>query len=412
MKKVLFILFLLLLLVWNFFYHKATLNSIIFKKEYPKISRFFSIKDDYLHYFWQHDPTPLYTFKNDLLTKYEKYSLINKKSWLFLPHQETIADLKYISDIQYLAQYRNTYEARQLYTELNYITNLSPYRPGIYELWLLLLPASTEAKTDFVTKLTSWHQATKLWEKWVFFNCNKEKIKKILSLPDNIYLKYAYEKTWSFYKKYSNPCKTINLPQYLWFDYFYYLKNLKNSIKYYKVAGFMKDALPGIIWMVGVVNWMLWQHEKGMYLLLTKAESFFQKLKTAKSKKEIGFYTSSLNNAIKRAQAELNFYIVSQADEKHPECNKNYNCLVKNWYIKQEIQNLIDYCKKNFNPYKIKTIKDLFSKNTKYSLNNVKCFLLGLNIHNWYISKNWLKTVLRKNWTYFYNSELQTWREK
>jgi len=412
MKKFLLIVFIIFLAIWSFFFHKAAINQYTFQKDYPKIAKYFKFTDDYVHYFWQHDPTPLYTFKNDLLTRYEKYSFLHKKSWLFLPHQETIADLKYISDIQYLAQYRNIYEAKQLYTELNYVTNLSPFRSGIYSLGLLLLPASIEAETDFITKLTSRHQATKLWEKWAFFNCDKNKIKYILALPDNTYFKYAYSKTWDFYKNYSNPCKTIDLPQQLWFDYFYYLKDLKKSIKYYKIAGFMKDALPWVIWMVWVVNWMLWQHEKWMYLLLIKAENFFKKLNNAKNNKEKNFYKSELETAIKRAQAELNFYIVSLADQKHPECNKNYHCLVKNWYIKDEIQNLINYCSKNFNPYKIKSLKDIFSENTKYSVSNVKCFLLWLNFHNGYITITWLKTVLRKKWTYFYNPELQTWWEK
>jgi len=412
MKKVLFILFLICLFIGNFFYHKATLNYIEFSKSSPTISKLFKLKMDYLHYFWQHDPTPLYTFKNDLLTNYQKYSFLEHKSWLIFPNQETLADLKYISDIQYLAQYRNIYEAKQLYTELNYVTNLSPFRPGIYSLGLLILPASIEAKTDFVTKLTSWHQATKLWEKWIFFNCNKEKIKAILSLPDKTYLKYAYEKTWNFYRKYSNPCKTIDLPQQLWFDYFYYLKDLKNAVKYYKVAWFMKDALWWIIWMVWVINWILGEHEKWMYLLLTKANTFYERLQKAENEKERKLYQDQLTNSIKRAQAELNFYIVSQADQNHPECNKSYKCLVKNGYIQKQIEKLLNYCLKTFNPYKIKTLEDIFSKNINYSISNAKCFLLGLNIKDGYTTKNWLKTVLRKNGTYYYNPELQTWREK
>jgi len=367
---------------------------------------------DYLHYFWEHDPTPLYTLKNDLLTKYQKYSFLKRENGLIFPNQETLADLKYISDIQYLAQYENLYEAKQLYTELNYVTNLSPFRPGIYSLWLLILPANTEAKTNFISKLTSRHQATKLWEKWIFFNCSKEKIKAILSLPDKTYLKYAYEKSWDFYNKYSNPCKTIEVPEQLGFDYFYYLKNLKKSVKYYKVAWFMTKALPGIIWMVWVINWMLGEHEKGMYLLLTKANTFYEKLQKAKNEKERKFYQNELKNSIKRAQTELNFYIISQADQNHPECKKNYNCLVRNGYIKQEIQKLINYCLKTFNPYKIKTLEDIFSKNLKYSLSNTKCFLLGLNMIDGYTTKTGLETVLRKNWTYYYNTDLQTWREK
>jgi len=408
-----FILFLLVLGVWNYFYHKVTYSYWIFKKDNPDFPKL-NIKNDYYTFFFNHDTTPLYTFKNDILTKYEKYSFLNKKSGLFLPHQETLADLKYIQDIQYLASFRNTYEAKQLYTELNYVTNLSPYRPGIYTLGLLVIPAWTRWAKDlnFVEKLQNWKQTVKLWEKWIFFNCDKNKINNILKLSDKEYFKYAYSKTWDFYQKNMNPCKTQELPQQLGFDYFYYLRDLPNTIKYYKIAGFFKDALPGVIWMVAVANWILWEHEKWMYLLLDKASNIYQKLQKEKSEKERKLLSSLLNDTIKRAQTELNFYIVSQADQKHPECNKQYECLVKNWYIKQEVEYLFNQCKQYFNPYQIKSFKDLFSQNISNSIENAKCFLLGLNLQSGYIKKWQLYTVLRKNWTYFWNPDLQTWWEK
>lgn len=416
MKKLKILAFILLLLglgIWNYFYHKVTYSYWIFKKDNPDFPKL-NIKNDYYTFFFNHDTTPLYTFKNDILTKYEKYAFLNKKSGLFLPHQETLADLKYIQDIQYLASFRNTYEAKQLYTELNYVTNLSPYRPGIYTLGLLVIPAWTRWAKDlnFVEKLKNWKQTVKLWEKWIFFNCDKNKINNILKLSDKEYFKYAYSKTWDFYKQNMNPCKNQELPQQLGFDYFYYLRDLPNTIKYYKIAGFFKNALAGVIWMVAVANWILWEHEKWMYLLLNKASNIYQKLQKEKSEKEKKLISSLLNDTIKRAQAELNFYIVNQADQKHSECNKQYKCLIKNWYIKQEIENLFNQCKQHFNPYQIKSFKDLFSQNISNSIENAKCFLLGLNLQSWYI-KNWqLYTVLRKNWAYFWNPDLQTWWEK
>ncbi len=407
-------LVIILLLVANYLYHFVVFNFKDFEKQFPFIAKFLNIQNDYFSFFFNHDVTPLYTFKNDLLTKYQKYSFLNKKSWLIFPHQETLADLKYIQDIQYLASFRNTYEAKQLYTELNYVTNLSPYRPGIYTLWLLVIPAGTRSTKDlnFLEKLQNWKDTVKLWEKWIFFNCDKQKIKNILSLPTDKYLQFAYAKTWDFYAKNSNPCKTQELPQQLWFNYFFYLKDLPNTIKYYKLAGFFHNALPGVIWMVAVANWMLWEHEKAMYLLLTKAASMYNKLQNTTSEKEKKVLQDMLNWTIKRAQAELNYYLVWKADTTHPECNKNYECLVKNWYIAQQIKNLLEECRKIYNPYKIRSFDDLFSKNISYSIENAKCFLLWLNLQNGYI-KNWkLHTVLRKSWTYFWNPDLQTWWEK
>ncbi len=411
-KYAFFVLLVLLLWVGNYFYHKLVFNNNSTTKNYSFLKKL-EFKNDYFHYFFLKNVTPLYTFKNDILTKYQKYSFENHKSWLIFPHQETLADLKYIQDIQYLASFRNTYEAKQLYSELNYVTNLSPYRVGIYVLGLLVMPAWTKSSGMwFFWKMTNWKQTVKLGEKGVFFNCNKNKIKNILSLPNSEYFKYAYSKTGDFYLKNSNPCKSIDLPSQLAFDYFFYLRDLKNSAKYYKVAWFQKDALPGIIWMVAVVNWIMGEHEKAIYLMLNKAAWIYNKLVKEKSTKEKKLLENLLNWTIKRAQAELNFYIVSQADTKHPECNKNYDCLVKKWYIAKEINNLVNKCRKIYNPYKIKSFTDLFSQNISYSLQNAKCFLLLLNIQTWYIKNGQLKTVLRKNWTYYWNPDYETWWEK
>jgi len=113
-----------------------------------------------------------------------------------------------------------------------------------------------------------------------------------------------------------------------------------------------------------------------MYLMLTKASSLYEKLKNTENSKEASFIEENLNNTIKRAQAELNFYIVTQADQKHPECDKQYDCLVKKGYVKQEIENMLSYCQKYFDFNKIKSFKDLFSKNINLSIQNAKCFLL------------------------------------
>ena len=414
LKKIIIILFLIIFIFWNIAYHKAVLIYNKFSKNHPYIANIFYVKNDYVKYFFYHDVTPLYTFKNDILTKYQKYSFSNKKNWLIFLHQKTLADLKYIQDIQYLASFKNTYEAKQLYSELNYVTNLAPYRAWIYTLWLLIIPAWSKMaqKLSFIEKIVNRKNTVKLWEKWIFFNCDKDKIENILNLSNDNFFKLAYAKTWELYKKLSNPCKTSDLPQQLWFDYFYYLKDLKKSVKYYKVASFFKDSLTWIIWMVAIVNWMLWEHEKWIYLLLTRASSIYKKLNTKLPEKEKKIYENSLKSTIKRAEVELNYYIINQADNNHKECNKQYSCLEKKGYINTEIIKLLNECKKIFSLYKIKTLNDLFSKNISYSIENAKCFLLWLNIQNGYI-QNWkLKTIFYTGWTYYWNTRLQTWWEK
>jgi hypothetical protein len=73
-------LVIILLLVANYLYHFVVFNFKDFEKQFPFIAKFLNIQNDYFSFFFNHDVTPLYTFKNDLLTKYQKYSFLNKKS--------------------------------------------------------------------------------------------------------------------------------------------------------------------------------------------------------------------------------------------------------------------------------------------------------------------------------------------
>ena len=408
MKYFVWLLF-ILSIIFSYFYHIIVFNNLDFKKNY-KLN--VDVKNDYRHFFYLQDNDPIFVFKNNILDKYSKYSFDNNKPWLVYPNQQTLVDLNYISNIQYAASYRNTYEAKFLYNNLNYITNLSPYFLAVYNLWELILPAwRTYKDFNLKEKMETWNNTVKLWKKWIYFNCNKKKIKNILSLKDANYLKLAYSKTWDFYKKNSNACPNIDLPSTLWFNYFYYLKDLENTIKYYKIAWFQKNALPWIIWMVAVANGLLWEHEKSIYMLLEKINWLYDKLKQKNiSKKKIKILNNTIQNSIKRAEEELNLYIISKADKNNSFCNKEYSCLEKKWYIKKEIINLIDECKNNKSLINIKIVQNLFSKNINKTISNSKCFLLSIWLQNWLVKKDGkLTSALLNWWTYYYDEDRQWW---
>ncbi len=408
MKYFIWLLFILFIFL-SYFYHGIVLNNNNFKKEYHI---HVNVKDDYRHFFFLQDHDPIFVFKNWILDKYAKYSFDNKKPWLVYPNQQTLTDLDYIENIQYAASYINTYEAKFLCNDLNYITNLSPYFLEVYNLWELILPAGKFYK-DFSLKqkMEIWKKTIKLWKKWIYFNCNKNKIKNILSLTNKKYLNIAYSKTWEFYEKNSNPCPNVSLPSSLWFNYFYYLRNLKDAIKYYKIAWFQKNALPWVIWMVAVANGVLWEHEKAIYMLLEKINWLYDRLKEKNiSKNKIKILNATIQNSIKRAEEELNFYIISQASKKNPSCDKNYKCLEKKWFVKKEIRNLINNCRKDKDLMNIRTVQDLFSKNIKNTLSNSKCFLLSISLQKWLVNPDWkLKSALLKWWTYYYDTDRQWW---
>lgn len=400
------ILFVISIIIW-FFYKEAVFYNKDFQDKYNiKLD----IKNDYVKFFFLQNHDPLYVFNKDFINNYSVYAHENNKSNLIYPHQQTIADIDYMSNIQYAASNTETFKVKYLYNELNNITSISPYWSHIYEFWQLLLPASKSYKGDLDKELT-WENTIKLWEKWIFFNCDDKKIKNILSLEDEKYMNLAYNKTWAFYKENKNPCSDKNIASNLWFNYFHYIKDLEKTIRYYKIAWFDETALPWIIWMVSVANGMLWEHEKAIYMLIQRAISMYDVLENNKNldKKQVETYTEQIEISLKRAQEELHFYIIKKAEEKSKECKKDYKCLENNWYIKQEIQTLQNYCIDNVNIGSIKTIKDIIDTNTEKSLETSKCFLLWFWQANNYIWNWQLKSAIIEWWTYYYDEENQRW---
>lgn len=406
MKYFIWILFTVSIII-SFFYKQVVFNNKIFKDNYNiKLD----IKNDYNHFFFLKNQNPLYIFKSNAIKKYSVYTYKNNKPNLIYSNQQTIADINYIGNIQYVGNIIESFTAKFLNNELNNITDISPYWTHIYNLWQTLLPASKHYEGN-VDKQLTWQNSVQLWEKWIFFNCDKKKIKNILSLPNDKYMKIAYSKSWRFYEENKNPCTDKQIPSNLWFNYFQYLKNLKKSVKYYKITWFDETALPWIIGMVWVVNGMLWEHEKAMYILIQRAISMYNIISSSKKidEKKIKNYKDMIKNSINRAEEELHFYIIEQAENKSKICKKDYKCLVKNWYIQQEVKELKNKCMKDINLKSIKTIKDIITINTKQSLETTKCFLLWIWETNGYIINWQLQSAIIKWWKYYYDKNNQRW---
>lgn len=403
MKKVFIFILIAISTIISIIYKDAVLNNHLFnKKNYIKIK----IKNDYRQYFFYKEKNPIYVFKNKILDKYIENKFENKKNSLIYPHQQTIAIIDYIKDIQYISSVWKTYKAKFLHNKLNQLTNLSPHRTHIYDLWSLLLPTSKSSDISKKRKYKTWEDAIKLWEKWVYFNCDPKKIKNIKQIKEENFFDYAYSKTWWFYQENKNPCISKSIASNLWFNYFHYLKDLSNTIKYYKIAWFHEDALAWTIWMVSIANWMLWEHEKSMYLMVQKIISLQQNTKdNDMNQKKIEYTKKQIKKNWQRAQEELNFYIISQAEKNSTNCKKNYECLKKNNLIEKEINKLKKKCWKN---KKIESLDKIINKNIKTSIQNSKCLLFWLSINNQYIIWWKLKSALIEDWKYFYDKDKKT----
>jgi len=407
MKK-LFLFILILLSVISIYFYK----QIVFDKEEftKKFHKNINLKNDYIHYYYLVDENPIYVFKKNLFDNYEKWSFENKKDGLVFPQQQVIADLTYISTIQYAASFKDIFYAKFLSNEFNYITNLSPFWVDIYSFSQLILPASKNNPEKYEEKLENWEKTVKIGEKWVYFNCDKEKIKNILSLKDKDFFKYAYSKKWKFYNENKNPCKNWNdLEKYLAFNYMYYLKDYDNAIKYYKIASFFENSLAWTIGMVSVINSMAGEHEKAIYMFIQRLKGLENKLKNPKiTEKEAKNIQDYYKTTFKRMQEELNLYIIANADKNWKDCKKEYKCLWEKWYIQKEIEKLINECKK-VNIQNIKSITDI-KWNTDEIIEKWKCVLLNLALWKWYIQKDKLVSPLLNSSYYWFDKKDELWK--
>lgn len=400
-KYFIWILCLLSILIW-FFYHDIVFDKRAFESKYAiKLN----IKNDYTSYFYNRDQNPRFIFKNNFLDKYARRSFENNKSWLIQAEQQTLTNINYIRNIQYIASYIETFQAKYMYEEFNNLTSMSPFWSEIYKVWALIMPAwKTYEKVDEKYKQKTRENTIKLWEKGKFFNCSKEKIKNILSLSDEKYLKIAYSKDWEFYQKNSNPCKDSEIVWWLGFNYFYYIKNLWKTIENYKIAWFSKNALDGTIGMVSVVNGLFWEYEKSMYLMIQKIINIENVLKKSW---ENEYYQKQVASSILRAKEELNFYIIEQASRKSQKCKKSYKCMLENKKIEKEINKLRNYCIEKVDIMKIRSIQDIINHNMQKSVENAKCFLFAYSENSWTIKDGKLKSSIISWWNYYYDEKMK-----
>lgn len=232
--------------------------------------------------------------KNYLKQREIKENLIDKPS--FLPSKEYAlntsfwfknlkANYYWLQLIQYVwwdaiwSSYKE-----YLFTMTDLITELNPYFVEPYILAELLLP-SYNARYENLTEekqKEQKNQAVKIGLKWIKNFCDEEKI-KLIEKEDNL------EKLF-FDEKYKNPCRDYQIAYNLAFIYYFYLKDYKNSEKFYKVAS-VTDWVPE--WaknLISIIKWKWWDREKSFFMFLNMANY------TAKEDKICLEFSSVLEN--------------------------------------------------------------------------------------------------------------------
>ncbi len=414
MKKIILLITILFLGLITIAAHKLSYNwqltlwtlNIKYKNYYKK---FFFLKDE----------NPILVWKNKIISSYVKKCHQNEKNCLIIPHQQFYSDLIRISSIQYVGSVMASTKMPYLYGMIDNLTNLSPYWTYPYYFWELIIPISKVMYKDFPLKKKkqSWINAVKLWEKWIFFTCSQDKIKKIINLPINEFYEIVFTHTWNIRNQLKKPCIDWQIPSQGAFDRWFYLWNAEKAAKWYKIASFDPDVPKATPTLVGTVLWRTWKHEKSMIIRFNQYLTILKNLKKTKNNKTFNFYQKKAKEFLDRAIIEYQLYLLTEADKviknKDLTCYHNFNCLYKKGIIQKIISEEIKKCK-NFKNINIENIKTNPKNIENLVSDQIKCILLSYALQNHLINPNGdINTILihpsDKSLKFIYDYDLWDW---
>lgn len=408
-----------------YFQHLVTFDAeevTLFWKTYD-LSKDWYFTSYYSKYFFLKDENPTYVWRNDVFTKYAKSCHESNKTCLVLPHQQSFADSQWISSIQYIWSVFATERAPYLPDLLDNITNLSPYWDYPYFFWQLLIPVSKwSINQDLLTENQRKESRKKwivIWEKWRYYNCDPIKVEKILWLETKEFYRIVSLK-WSEYEELNNVCDLVDIPSYLWFNYFYYLNDWENSAKNYKLASFDDNSIASSSSMVAIVTWRQWEHLKSMHLWFSQYQSLLEKYnQSAPTDKDRDMLLTKSNEALQKSLAQYQLNVIKKADESmfdKPECMRNFKCLVDSWAILRIIKEQIPVCQSLNIQQSDLNLQDYaqLSEEDNELTTKLQCVMLSYWLSSWYIDINTWNFIHPQKWedwvfTFKFDEDLTNW---
>lgn len=190
-------------------------------------------------------------------------------AFLFPWFSNITADIYWLQAVQYIGRNAVSSEYRKyLYEMLHLITELNPYFESPYVIGQLLLPSGNDSMQENFTEEEKEIHVEKwklLWLKWISNFCNEEKIQEIFAEEN---LREIIENT-----KYQNPCKSFQIPYYLAYIYFFYLKDYTQASQYYKVVSAQDDAPEWARILAAIMQGRWGERETSLYMFLSLAQT-------------------------------------------------------------------------------------------------------------------------------------------
>jgi len=371
---------------------------------------------DYRHFWALVSAQPLYLWQDSAFDAYKKWCHEQGKNCAVMPFEQMIADWIWMGSIQYVGSSLSKFKSTGLYEYLQNLTTLSPYWIEPYTFWELLLPIADTYRKNISSAEAiqlSYRQAVDIGEKGVFFNCDKQKIQKILQLDDRTFFETVNAKN-EIWQELKNPCTEYRLPYLHAFNRFYYLKDPKKAYEYYKISAFVEDAPGAAAKMVGVVQSRLGFHQKAFNLRLDRLVSLVKALEQGWGNLEL--QTDQIVQAYKKLIYEVELILLQQAQEVAPEqIKKDYVALVKEGVLAKVINQKIKECLQNAKNKQLlvelaeqKDILELAKKIENLDYQNAFCVFLLRAVAEGYIDlrtgelmfpfgKEWEKRIYRRD---------------
>lgn len=265
------------------------------------------------------------------------------------------ADIYWLETIQYIGSNAISSEYKKyLYEMLDIITELNPYFEKPYIIWQLLLPNYNDRYENLSDEKQNENilQWEKIWLKWIKNFCDTKKIELIKNEVD-------LKKIWSN-KEFKNPCKSFDIPFWMGYIYYYYLKDPIKASLYYKIASANENALEWSKIMAAIMSWKWWDREKSIMMFLILSDNSTEKDKDwakcrdfSKELQKISYWTFRANipltwDIIKEVNTirENNFKFISEDENKIINWDNCYN------YINKAVRELnlayLDIANNNF----------------------------------------------------------------